>query len=289
LKQTFNNYEIIVVDDGSQEDIEGLLKPYTNKVSYIRIQNSGPAAARNVGIKASKGEFIALLDHDDIWASDNLMDKLEILQKNPDCAMVYSYPELIDFEGKGLPQEYPSAFPSGLVFEDFLHRNWITTFSCTLIRKNIFDVVGILDARNEVTCCDDYDMWLRVADVYPIIFSPDKHVHYRIHDNNLMKNHDVSLHSHMTVFRKALKQSKTVASMSNKKHHGIIKEHMYRKYHQYAFKFYYDKANYKKTRDLLWRCILLKPFGFNVWKYFLICSLPSSFISRLRSVKNSSA
>jgi glycosyltransferase involved in cell wall biosynthesis len=284
-RQSYKDFEIIVVDDGSQEDIEHLLAPYCERLSYVRIDNSGPAAARNTGIRLSRGEFVALLDHDDIWAPDNLRDKVDLLRNNPECAMVYSYPVLIDSEGRVIPQESPSTFPSGSVFEDFLISNRVITFSCTLIRKSIFDIVGLLDERREVTCCDDYDMWLRIADVSTIAFSPDQNVCYRIHGNNLINNHDISLDSHMMIYRKALKASKSVANLPRRRLSRIVREHIYEKYHQFAYKFYYDKTNYKKTRELLWRCILLKPFVLKDWIYFLICSLPSVFVARLRSAK----
>ncbi|NVN92407.1 MAG: glycosyltransferase [Desulfuromonadales bacterium] len=286
LNQSYKDFEIIVVDDGSTEDIEQLLKPYGEYLRYLRIENSGPAAARNTGIRLSNGEFVALLDHDDIWAPENLRVKVELLHKNPECAMVYSYPTLIDAIGNVIPQESPSAFPSGSVFEDFLISNRIITFSCTLIRKSIFDSVGLLDDRREITCCDDYDMWLRIADVSTIVFSTDQSVCYRIHGDNLINNHDMSLNSHMSVYNKILKESKTASKMPIKKLSRIAREHIYEKLRQYAYKFYYDRSNYKKTRELLWRCILLKPFAFRVWMYFLICSLPSVLVARLRSAKH---
>jgi len=282
LRQSFKDFEILVIDDGSKEDIELLLASYRDCLTYIRIENSGPAAARNAGIRMSKGIFVALLDHDDIWLPSNLQNKIEIMLNDPDCSMVYSYPTLIDSGGNVIPQEPPSSFPSGSVFEDFLIRNRIITFSCILIRKSIFDTVGLLDERREITCCDDYDMWLRIADVGSIVFSPDKSVCYRIHGNNLINNHDMSLNSHMIVYRKATTQSKSLSKMSKKRLSRIVKEHIYEKYHQYAYKFYYDKRNYNKTRQLLWHCILIKPLALKDWMYILLCSLPSGLVDRLR-------
>lgn len=286
LNQTYSPIEVIVIDDGSIEDIASVLKPVYNRITYIRQDNSGPAAARNHGILVSTGSYIAFLDHDDIWASDNLQDKLAILKNNPEYSIVYSYPELIDTSGMPLPQEYPYIFPSGFVFEEFLLRNWITTFSATLIRKNIFDKVGMLDERPEITCCDDYDMWLRIADVDKIIFSPDKNVKYRIHEHNLLKNHNLSLSSHLNVFSKALKECRTVSQIPQKKLSRIVNEHLYNKYWSYAFKFYYDMSNYKTARKLLWHCVKLKPQTISNWVYLLLCSLPSPFIVRLRSAKS---
>ncbi|MBV5339625.1 MAG: glycosyltransferase family 2 protein [Deltaproteobacteria bacterium] len=286
LSQTYSPVEIIVVDDGSTEDMAAVLNPVIGHINYIRQENSGPAAARNHGILVSKGEYIAFLDHDDHWLPENLTDKMAVMKNNPECAMVYSYPELIDGSGMALRQEYPLIFPSGEVFEEFLLSNRITTFSATLIRKNIFEMVGMLDERPEITCCDDYDMWLRIADVDKIIFSPDRNVKYRLHEQNLLKNHNLSFCSHLNVFEKALNECSTVSQISQKKLSKIVNEHLYNKYWSYAFKFYYDMCNYKMTRNLLWHCVLSKPFNFRNWIYLLLCSLPSSFITSLRSAKS---
>jgi len=286
LSQTYSPVEVIVVDDGSTEDILAVLKPVIKRIKYFRQENRGPAAARNYGILMSKGDYVAFLDHDDIWISDNLLDKISVLKKNLECAMVYSYPELIDSAGMPLPQEYPLTFPNGLVFEAFLLRNWITTFSATLVRRNIFCTVGMLDENPEITCCDDYDMWLRIADVYKIIFSPDRNVKYRIHEQNLLNNHAVSFSSHLKVFRKALKECSTVSQIPQKKLSNIVNEHLYKKYWTYAFKFYYDMSNYKMARNLLWHCVKQKPQTLKNWAYLFLCSLPSSIIVRLRSAKS---
>lgn len=286
LGQTYSPVEIIVVDDGSTEDMAAVLNPVIGQIHYIRQENSGPAAARNYGILVSKGEYIAFLDHDDHWLPENLTDKMAVMKNNPECAMVYSYPELMDGAGKPLPQEYPANFPSGQVFEEFLLRNRIITFSTAFIRKSIFDKVGLLDENPEITCCDDYDMWLRIADVDKIMFSPDKNVIYRIHEQNLLKNHSVSFNSHVKVFRKALDECRTVSQISQKKLSRIVDEHLYKKYWSYAFKFYYDLNNYEMTRNLLWRCVQLRPQSVKNWAYLLLCSLPSPFIARLRSAKS---
>ena len=285
LNQNWHDYEIIVVDDGSQDNIEALLTRYKDTVSVFRIENKGPAGARNVGIGLSAGEFVALLDHDDVWAPRNLESKVKILRQFPDCSMVYSYPGLIDSEGNSIPQDFPTYFPSGSVFEDFLLRNRIVSFSCTLVRKAIFDRVGLLDERRQITCCDDYDMWLRIADISPIAFSPDKEVSYRVHDGNLIKNLDMSLNSHLTVYRERLKESKSVVGLGRKKLSFITREHFFERYHLYAFKYYYDQTDYERSRALLWRCIMLKPFVPNVWLYLLICFLPTELTNTLRRWK----
>ena len=286
LNQAYSPIEVIVVDDGSTEDIRRVLEPVIGRIRYIHQENRGPAAARNHGIRLSRGAYIAFLDHDDIWLADNLQDKMTALKNSPECAMVYSYPEIIDASGQLLPRKYYFNCPSGWVFEDFLLHNRIATFSTTLICRSIFDKVGMLDENQDITCCDDYDMWLRIADVGKIIYSPDKGVRYRIHEQNLLKNHNLSFSSHLNVFRKALKECRTVSQIPQKELSAIVNEHLYVKYLVYAFNFYYDMSDYKTTRNLLWQCILLKPYTLKNWAYLLLCSLPQPLVARLRSVKS---
>jgi glycosyltransferase involved in cell wall biosynthesis len=286
LNQSYSPIEVIVVDDGSTEGIGAVLKPVISQIKYIRQENRGPAAARNHGIMMSKGSYIAFLDHDDDWLPDNLLGKITVLKNNPECAMAYSYPQLIDAVGMPLPQGYNLNCPSGWVFEEFLLHNRIATFSTTLICRNTFDKVGMLDESPDITCCDDYDMWLRIADVDKIIFSPDKNVKYRIHEQNLLKNHSLSFRSNLNVFRKALKECSTVSQIPQKKLTNIVNEHLYIKYSVFAFNFYYGMCNYKMTRNLLWNCVQLKPHILRNWAYLLLCLLPQPFINSLRSAKS---
>ena len=286
LHQTFQDYEIIVVDDGSDEDLGHVLRPYSKSIKYVYTRNRGPAAARNLGIRLSRGKYIALMDHDDIWGIYNLNNKVGILERNTDCAMVYSYPEEIDAEGKVIEHEYPSSIPSGWVFTQFLVNNRITTFSATLIRKDIFLTVGLLDEQQIVTTCDDYDMWLKISDVSRVLFSPEKDVFYRIHDRNLLKNHNVNLNAHLHIYMRALRESKTAQIIPKNELTDIVKIHLYRIYNRFAFKYYYGKKDYTKARTLLWKCVRMQPSVVKNWVYLCICLLPPMFIDILRNMKS---
>ena len=286
FNQTFQDLEIIIVDDGSNEDLGSVLKPYSHKIKYVYTKNRGPAAARNLGIRLSRGVYVALMDHDDVWGIHNIENKVRILEHDPECAMVYSYPELIDAEGKLIEHEHPSSYPSGWVFRRFLIRNRITTFSAVLIRKDIFQEVGLLDEKQVVTTCDDYDMWLKISDVSRILFSPEKDVFYRIHGRNLVNNYDVNLNAHLYVYRRALGECKTVQEISKQDLKGIVSNHLYNKYNEFTFKFYYESLDYRKVRALQWECIKIRPYKFGSWFYLWLCMLPPWLIDVLRNMKS---
>lgn len=88
LNQTFNDFEVIVVDDGSTDNTEEVLKPYLDRITYIRQENQGNAAARNAGIREAKGEILAFNDSDDLWLPDKLERQVRYLDEHPDVDMV---------------------------------------------------------------------------------------------------------------------------------------------------------------------------------------------------------
>ncbi|MEE9614146.1 MAG: glycosyltransferase family A protein, partial [Thermodesulfobacteriota bacterium] len=102
--QTFKDYEVIVVDDGSTEDTKGALGEYLQGVNYFYKKNGGAASARNYGIEKSTGEYVAFLDSDDLWEEDKLDVQVEFLSRNPDVGLVcsdYTYIGRNEGGGKG--------------------------------------------------------------------------------------------------------------------------------------------------------------------------------------------
>lgn len=285
FKQTFPDLEVIVVDDGSTEDVQGVLRPHASRIRYVYSQNRGPAAARNLGFKLSHGKYVAFLDHDDLWSPTNLEDKVRILDANPCCGMVYSYPDLIDAQGGIIPHEHPSFYPAGWVFEDFLRRNRISTFSAALMRREVIEEVGLLDERRAVMTCDDYDLWLKIADVAEVHFSPEQDVYYRVHPDNLVKNLDQNLQAHMIVFLEALKNRQSVKAIPVQRLSRLIRQHCHEKYHIFANRYYYEKGDYRKACALWWRCLTLKPLELRTWIYLGICLFPRGVIKALRHIK----
>jgi len=169
INQTFNDYEIIVVDDNSTDNTEELVKTkFKNKVIYFKHDiNLGPAAARNTGIKNSTGEYIAFLDSDDEWLPTKLEKQLNaFLNLSPDYGLIYVR-SLIDRNGKLVPYLPFEWLPKkeGDLFESLLRLNFIDT-PAVMIKRTVFEEVGYFDET--LKCVEDYELFLRISSKFLI-------------------------------------------------------------------------------------------------------------------------
>ncbi len=184
LAQTYKNIEIIVVDDGSKDETEKAVKPYVNRVTYIKKQNGGPASARNVGLTKAKGELIGFLDADDLWLPDKLTRQLKVLQENPRVGLVSCSSYQIDLTGKIIGEyKYVNPTDPQQFCRGFFMRNMVGGGSSSLVRKECFDKLGGFDETLRGT--EDWDMWRRIAMVYDVCFVEDFLIHSRIVPNSV--------------------------------------------------------------------------------------------------------
>jgi glycosyltransferase involved in cell wall biosynthesis len=163
--QRFTAYEIIVVNDGSPEteQVERELLPYGHRITYIKQENGGPSVARNAGILQAKGEYVAFLDCDDAWHPNYLTEQLALLRADPKLDLVYCDALLIGASpnaGKTVMEINPSR--GAVTLESLLKLDCSVITSCTVVRRKCLLDVGLFDKDRR--CCEDYDMWVRIAD-----------------------------------------------------------------------------------------------------------------------------
>ncbi|XWK85817.1 MAG: glycosyltransferase [Phormidium sp.] len=205
LKQTFTDFELIIINDASQDGtLEVIAKITDCRLSVFSYTNSGVSVSRNRGIEKAGGEFIAFLDADDLWTPDKLQVQLQALQENTQAAVAYSWTDWIDEAGKFLrPGSHITA--NGDVYKKLLLINFLDNGSNPLIRKQALLEIGGFD--ESLPPAEDWDMWLRLAAKYPFVGVPFTQVLYRVSTNSASSNVLQLESSCLRVIEKAFNQA----------------------------------------------------------------------------------
>jgi len=190
LAQTFQDFEVIVVDDGSTDDTCQVMRAYSDdaRVSYLRREHQGQPRTKNLGIKAAAGRYIAFLDADDLWLPTKLEKQVAILEQDTIGAIgvVYSRRLWIDPKGKLIHRKERSPRRGDVLSAIFL-RPFIA-FSSSIVRRSTLDQIGLFDETTQYSI--DYDLWLRIASHFHFDFVDEPLILYRTGHGNMSSRLD---------------------------------------------------------------------------------------------------
>jgi len=164
LDQDFDDYELIVVDDGSDDNTRDILGSCGKAITVLRQSNRGVSAARNSGIEKASGRLIAFLDSDDLWLPGKLSAQVKFFEENADAVINQTQEIWVRNGVRVNPKKRHHKF-SGMIFERSLALCLVSP-SAVMIKKNLFDAVGVFDEH--LPSCEDYDLWLRISCRYPV-------------------------------------------------------------------------------------------------------------------------
>lgn len=186
LSQTYQNFELIVCDDGSNDNSFEIIKKYLSKITYIKQSNKGVSAARNLGIKVSSNPYIAFLDSDDEWQKDKLSKQADFFNKNPQSLLVHTDEEWIR-NGKIINKKLIHQKSGNDLFEKSLNLCLISP-SSVCMKKSLFTKFGLF--AEDLPACEDYDLWLRLTAFINVDFIPEKlTIRYAGHNDQLSEKH----------------------------------------------------------------------------------------------------
>ncbi len=207
-KQTFLPAKIIVVDDGSSDNTEMLVRQYASRVPvvYVKKENGGPNSARNLGLKHVESDYVAFLDADDIWQPEKLEKQVAVFKKTklPNLGAIYCAYALIDEDGVNINNLGIVSIEKnmrGMIFSQLLEANKIvSSASGILIKRECFDEVGLFDEKLRIG--EDWDMWLRLAEAFEYDFVDETLVKIRKHTDNTQNNEEYVFKNELKFYEK---------------------------------------------------------------------------------------
>tara|TARA_B100000959_G_scaffold144704_1_gene151953 strand:+ start:60 stop:935 length:876 start_codon:yes stop_codon:yes gene_type:complete len=166
LNQIWQDFELIVVDDGSTDDTRNVLDSFPRAQCILMPENHGVSRARNEGLARARGRYICFLDSDDLWDENKLQTQIQWMEDNADCQVCYT-DEIWIRKGVRVNQMNKHRKYSGDIFRYCLPM-CIVSPSSAMLRAELFEEVGNFD--ESLPACEDYDLWLRIAEKYPFHF-----------------------------------------------------------------------------------------------------------------------
>jgi glycosyltransferase involved in cell wall biosynthesis len=230
LNQTVPIKELIVIDDGSTDETQEILEQYKQRIIILYQKNSGPASARNLGIKYASGEIIAFLDADDLWLLDKIENQISLF-KNPNVDLVYGNVRFL-YDSKISSKTYFDFYKpqKGYVFLPLFEQNFIPMLS-VMVRKSCLDNERFVFDR-DLSNVQDYDLFLRLAIKHQFDYYDNPVGIYRISKNQISKNFTKAAQMLLSVKERIYKENEGefVSVKPN-----IIEKGLYQKYLRLAF------------------------------------------------------
>lgn len=255
LNQTYEDFEIIVVDDASSDETGVMIKHFSDhRIKYIRhADNKGGAASRNTGINNSQGSYIGFLDDDDEWLPMKLERQIEHLEGKRRVDVVYTGLLICDLErGKTVGEVLPEK--KGYIFSDLLRDNCVGTTSSVLIRKVCLEKENLFD--EEMPSCQDWDMWLKLSKYCVFDYIKEPLVIYHIHKRRITTNSQAGLLGKQMILEKYEEDI-----MSN---NAIASKHYLRLGSSYC-----QLGDMKRGREEMRRSIKLRPTNVSAFITYL--------------------
>lgn len=272
LDQTFQDFEIIVVDDASMDNISQVVGGFKDKrIKYIRHEvNKGGSAARNTGIMKSSCEYIAFLDDDDEWLPPKLKMQVDLLDNSPPVVGgIYTGSVKIDRNSQRVFEQLTPTKRGDLASELLVSNCLSSAGSSILLKKECFEQMGLFDEN--LPSFQDYDMWIRISKQFHFEYIKDPLVKYYFHEDKIWTNPE-ALTKGIAIMLKKYGRCPTVRKNFSRYYLGLGVDYCY-------------KENTGKGRELFLKAIRLNPFEIRHYFNLIISLLGIHIFRKLKQIK----
>jgi glycosyltransferase involved in cell wall biosynthesis len=313
LQQTYKNFEIIVVDDGSTDNTGNIIEPFVDRIKFIKQVNLGVSAARNTGLKEATGDLIAFLDADDTWFPDKIAVQLNIINKHPDIIGIFSDFALCDKDGKMIHKRFVTRnyhifnyykytweriFPDhetvtfendldgtafsvfyGDIFKSLYIGNFINTSSIVL-KHEVLKTVGYFTPERRTQ--EDYEYWLKIASKYSFAYVDTPLLCTRRRPNQLTSKSEI-----FDIINQSLSIIENIG-LNNIDRLGkdIVSRRLTDKYHKLAL-VHISRGNNKDARKYIRKSMKWNLFNYKSFFLLLLSFIPSTITGKVyRLLKN---
>ncbi len=281
--QTYTDYEIIVVNDGSSDQSENVIKKYMRPpldVTYVEQVNKGPGAARNTGLRLAKGEFVAFLDADDLWDKDKLATAVQAMDAHPEVKLVFTDMRHVVNNSLAhssyLHERGYRHIASGHIYDNLLKGNFIFT-PTVVLRRDALDETGQFD--EQLPIAEDYDLWLRITRQYPVYYLDRPLVTRRRMGSNITENKQAYVQSCIRLREKLLEVHKTEPDRRR-----LIARQLKRDHYNLGYILFAD-LKFKESRKFFFKTLPARNYFLKSLFYIVVSFLPVSVIRSLRRAK----
>ncbi|MFO1257175.1 MAG: glycosyltransferase [Gammaproteobacteria bacterium] len=280
-RQSYSNWELIAIDDGSKDKTLKLLNDfrdrYPKQVKIISHPNQGQVKSKNRGLEIAQGSFIAFMDADDLWHPQKLNSQLTYMLEHAEIGLCYTNGEYIDEASNHTGPIGINPRLSGQCLHEFLMGNAIVA-SSVMIKKEIISQVGYFD--ESLTACENWELWTRISSISEIGVIDESLVYYRRHSHNMSHNIEKMKRNRILVIQKNRHQYKSLFTDMGKR----TKLALYR-----AYEFFGENAlwhlDIDEARRNLFKALRYQPRAWRCWILLLKSFLGRSILIRIRKYK----